>query len=110
MDKDYIERRTLLVNLKEFHDYVMQDREANPAVQWYEVMFYEKAKSFLENAPAADAVAVKHGRWVKHIRDELHLVYCDKCSVCSFEVDDLIDANRDGYNYCPNCGAKMDGE
>ena len=49
--------------------------------------------------PAADVTTVRHGRWIMH-DDEFGLT-CE-CSVCHIET------MGDG-NYCPNCGAKMDG-
>lgn len=50
--------------------------------------------------PAADVAPVVHGRWVS--KNEWTFV----CSNC-----DYVDAYPfdDRYNYCPNCGAKMDG-
>ncbi len=57
----------------------------------------------LERIPAADVAPVRHGTYISIGYDEL---YCDfgKCSVCGFE--DVVK----GSKYCPNCGAKMDGE
>ena len=49
--------------------------------------------------PAVDVAPVVHGRWIMH-DDEFGLT-CE-CSVCHIET------MGDG-NYCPNCGAKMDG-
>ncbi len=48
-----------------------------------------------------DVQPVKHGRWIVH-DDEL-LGVTKECSVCH------IEGCLDGY-YCPNCGARMDGE
>ena len=52
-------------------------------------------------APAVDAAPVVHGRWVdmpgKPNWDQ------KMCSVCGYYFCCQI-------NYCPNCGAKMDGE
>ena len=53
----------------------------------------------LKSIPAADVAPVIHGRWIMH-DDEFGLT-CE-CSVCHIET------MGDG-NYCPNCGAKMDG-
>lgn len=58
--------------------------------------------------PAADVTPVRHGRWVFKSDDQS--ILNDKvygCSLCD-------DKNRRYYewqlsNYCPNCGAKMDG-
>ena len=53
----------------------------------------------LKSVPAADVVEVRHGRWIGKTY---------KCSLCGKWVDPLQgDADM---NYCPNCGAKMDGE
>ena len=54
---------------------------------------------------------VRHGRWKKS-EDDYSCLNIIRCSVCGeewcFEVDD--DVKDMNYNYCPNCGAKMDGE
>ena len=60
---------------------------------------YSVANS-INSVPSADVVPVRHGRWIMH-DDEFGLT-CE-CSVCHIET------MGDG-NYCPNCGAKMDGE
>lgn len=39
---------------------------------------------------------VRHGKWIKRKSWDFHV-----CSECSFE--------KSPSNYCPNCGAKMDG-
>ena len=61
------------------------------------------ANAVLDNAPAADAVEVVHGRWVEV--PSMAPEY--KCSECgqTFEWWEPDEAH-----YCPNCGAKMDGE
>ena len=58
--------------------------------------------------PTIEAEPVRHGRWVDHcVRDW-------RCSECGEKVKKV--RNVDGYcyddkpNYCPNCGAKMDGD
>ena len=63
---------------------------------------WNSAIDIIEQAPTVDAVEVVHGRWVD--TDYKPDIYC-KCSVCGRRVY----AYDDGYNYCPNCGAKMDG-
>ena len=65
----------------------------------------EKAflRNFVNNAPNVDAVEVVHGRWI----DSKHAYgfFSPKCSVCH-----QFNKYHERYNYCPNCGAKMDGE
>ena len=51
----------------------------------------------IEETPAADVAPVVHGRWHKKGNET-------KCSLCKF----IYYSNRDIWNYCPNCGAKMD--
>jgi rubrerythrin len=55
-------------------------------------------KKIIEAIPAADVVEVRHGRL-------LNPNPYGECSLCGHLID-----IRDGYNYCPNCGAIMDKE
>jgi predicted RNA-binding Zn-ribbon protein involved in translation (DUF1610 family) len=51
-----------------------------------------------------DAVEVVHGRWVK---DGNWLI----CLNCESEINVKNSLGIENHkNYCPNCGAKMDGE
>ena len=57
---------------------------------------------YLNTLPTVDAVEVVHGQW-----EQGDYYDCgDVCSVCDW--DSYID-NCD-WSYCPNCGAKMDGD
>lgn len=49
--------------------------------------------------PTADVVEVRHGCWVRYGYDAL------QCSLCG-----AVNTNFIGNNFCPRCGAKMDGE
>ncbi|MGF0006931.1 hypothetical protein ACQRBP_06340 [Eubacteriales bacterium SGI.150] len=50
---------------------------------------------------------VVRGRWVQCFEDWRKQIEGDKCSACGFEHYGTSIAN---YHYCPNCGAKMDGD
>ena len=52
---------------------------------------------YIHNAPTIDAVPVKHAKLVNPNP-------FGECSICGYLID-----IRQEYNYCPNCGAKMDG-
>ena len=52
-----------------------------------------------------DAVEVVHGHWVSDKADILF-----HCSVCETQISTDWDYDDLCWNYCPNCGAKMDGE
>lgn len=59
-------------------------------------------QQYIDKAPTVDAVEVVHGRWVNpYINRYGHPCHC--CSICGFK------ASYQDKNYCPNCGAKMDG-
>ena len=67
-----------------------------------------KARKLIEDAPTVDAVEVVHGRWNEKVdMVESYLADCTEvfyeCSVCEC-------ANIGESPYCPNCGAKMDGD
>ena len=51
---------------------------------------------------SADVAPVVHGRWIEHQKYTFGVMY--DCSIC----DNLILDNGHSWNYCPNCGAKMD--
>ena len=52
----------------------------------------------------ADVVPVRHGRWIKKEKYTFGIMY--DCSLCENRILD----NGHPWNYCPNCGAKMDLE
>ena len=52
----------------------------------------------IDDAPAADVTPVVHGAW--QVTDRFKA-----CSVCGYAFARLLPDK-----YCPNCGAKMDGE
>ena len=56
----------------------------------------------ISKLPAADVAPVVHGRWVPTKAPFMN--ECEDCSVCGYRT---VWGRR--YNYCPNCGAKMDG-
>lgn len=62
-----------------------------------------------------DAAPIVHGRW-----DDKAVAFCNVCSICQVPIDRTScfpRISRNGVilpvigalNYCPNCGAKMDG-
>ena len=62
----------------------------------------------IERAPAVDAVPVVHGRW--RFRSNAHNIKRSgdyeewyECTACGLSSDGP-------HKYCPDCGAKMDGE
>ena len=64
----------------------------------------EEVEQAIMDALTVDAVEVVHGRWV----DEYPYVRCSECNA------EWINCRTDNepklFYYCPNCGAKMDGD
>ena len=69
---------------------------------------YKDLDEVLNEAPTADVVEVRHGHWIEHtvkpdwLEDDVEVFY--NCSECGSSHWSIIPP------YCPNCGAKMDGE
>ena len=57
----------------------------------------------IERILAADVAPVRHGRWIEKDKYDFGTFY--DCSICG---NCILDTGH-SWNYCPNCGAKMDG-
>ena len=93
---EYLEREALLRELRLWH---MHKTDSLP-----DHFHYTGIKAWLEALPAEDVQPVMHGKWVqiKLLQDGYK---AKECSACKATFWDLY-----RWNYCPNCGAKMDGE
>lgn len=78
----------------------------------------EALQAEFTSAPAADVAPVRHGRWchkTENLSDFAGFGLIPvrniwRCSQCSLPiVNETEDPDR-LFNYCPNCGAKMDGK
>ena len=71
--------------------------------------------NMIGDAPTIEAEPVRHGRWLN--KKEWHLgrwVAWLECSCCgehddNAEMYEMLPFGAGPSNYCPNCGAKMDG-
>lgn len=86
----------------------------------------DDALGYIDAQPTVDAVEVVHGEWtglisedlacaegfgvgmteeqkIKYLEDFYHRTHCSVCNCC------FDDRETKNWNYCPNCGAKMDG-
>ena len=62
----------------------------------------EEIEEAIDAAPTADVVPVVHGWWNA----------TETCSLCGEKSTEGLDATTWNYwlpNYCPHCGARMDG-
>ena len=74
-------------------------------VEWDKTL----AKTMIESLPSAQPTAepVRHGKWIKADSQQYFRKHypCFTCSECGYRKD-----SQKKWNYCPNCGARMDGE
>ena len=91
-EKEYIEREVIIRKLNEI-------RGCDASDEWDKVwdMAIDTAVKAVERLPVAYVVPVKHGHWIDNKHTDT--VICSECK-CVF---------TDETNYCPNCGARMDG-
>lgn len=86
---EYIERESALYTIL-----------CEPTEEHYPSWYADKIKAL----PSADVVPVEHGKWIESANFDTGFWVCSKCRF----VSEAIAAHK-LYNYCPNCGAKMDG-
>ena len=58
----------------------------------------DEVESILTSLPTADVAPVRHGTWGK----------VNECSECGCQP--WYERDIHSLHYCPNCGARMDGE
>ena len=115
LNKEYVEREVISEGIRKYY-------YKNPPNSSYQEGFdhgLDKAQRVILNAPVADVVEVRHGRWVfgKDLADSFgsinknkYHLYCSECRNQAFNktVDNDPDFDVD-TPFCPWCGAKMDG-
>lgn len=109
IDADVIAKQLGITNMDYFicacknHDFCGRDAD------------FENSCVAIKDTPTIDAIPVKYGKWNpgKEISrtmlgDETLAIEYDAfyCSACGRRYKEYVLI----YNYCPNCGAKMDGE
>ena len=95
---EYIKRQTIM----EFP--IRKDHCDKEHANEHFIFGIESVLEYVENLPAADVAPVRHGRWLDSKHKIFSNTYDYVCSNCG------CDYALAKYNYCPNCGAKMDGD
>lgn len=118
---DYIDRDAVISEIERREALMVGDKRIS----------VDAMKSFIKNRPATDVAPVVHGRWILEAHDErvnYRWNVTAECSECCDEQKEIwagffpnvpSPIARDAAlvsaesvklsNYCPNCGAKMDG-
>lgn len=96
---EYIEREAALREIERCEKFMVGDKTITT----------DAMKTFIKNRPAVDVAPVVHGRFIeteRPIRDGKSKVYGWECTACKrFTRSPFVDS----WQFCPNCGAKMDG-
>lgn len=65
--------------------------------------------AFYEDCPLEDVPEVKHGKWIDKENPQWRAYEIRYCSNCDWSIHKTHLRRKDSaWNYCPNCGAKMD--
>lgn len=73
------------------------------------LMAIRTAGEMVQAMPAVDAAPVRHGRWVSIDEDSRGFFEECECSCCGRTTYLQFYVKVVDYEYCPNCGAKMNG-
>lgn len=81
------------------------------AAKWVDGSDGAMAMEIVASPPAADVAPVVHGRWISWEEAENFVPSPDRheCCVCHDAAQVLVNGLELLSDYCPNCGAKMDG-
>lgn len=97
---EYIERKAIMAFP------IRKDRCDKERANEHFILGVETVLEYAQNLPAADVAPVVHGRWDGNT-----------CAACKlpWNYQMVQDADDWGYfdpmpDYCPNCGARMDGD
>lgn len=101
LEKEYIERGKVHICLDDLSSENLIGNDNDTFISLPE------AHDRIDDILPADVVEVKHGEWKYDFSDypsryDVHII----CTNCNHIFARLTGVN---FNYCPNCGAKMDG-
>ena len=91
----YIELETAIEILRKSHK--------SHAENYRDEVLLARDIRLLKEIPTADVVEVRHGKWQVYL--DGNLLMCSSCKTTFFD-----ESGNGGTNYCPDCGAKMEGE
>jgi hypothetical protein len=102
-EKEYIERGALLQRISLQANRTRLGEISEPYMTWKDVL------AEIMCSPAADVVEVRHGEW-RTTNAYPHWLWCSECHKKFIPNIEWIGRYDIPTNYCPNCGARMDGE
>ena len=107
MNKEYIERSVIRKMISDMDWYHIGPNGLMIGAKSEEEAVYRASDviSAIENAPTADVAPVVHATWSLESDEEMpdFMFKLMICSACGEKANHT-------YNYCPFCGARMDGD
>ena len=96
--KEYIDREALMRRIKEIH---CAECDSYNGVRC-RACWVDDTLDYIDSEPSADVAPVVRGRWI--IDSVGGKIACSDCGCIYLGYNGRLKPN-----YCPNCGAKMDG-
>ena len=103
MTGDLISREALAEHFKGHISAAKNARDFRAADAWGGALWD------VQDAPTVDAVPVVHGRW-ERMEEYCNHAKTFRCTACKSTVEYPHFTRFCEYDYCPDCGAKMDEE
>lgn len=105
IDADFFEEK-----IKESLKWVDRNLEKDRFLEGCKASLIDILSTLRNYTPTIDAVPVVHGHWKEVSADEMYGSGSYEtagflCSNCGFDIESI---EHNAFNYCPNCGAKMD--
>lgn len=101
----YIDRELLLIGVDGCISSLHAQAKGEP-IQEVAIKLVETTRDYIASLSAADVAPVRHGRWIKPVPGDGE-PYCSECHV---EQPWFYGYGYYHRDYCPNCGALMDGK
>ena len=99
---EYIKRQSVHAMVKSLKQYSWTSPVSN---ETHVTVAVDDMALEIDKIPAADVAPVVHGRWIDNKSHGYEWAF--NCSECGY-IDGYPFEDR--HKYCPNCGARMDGE
>lgn len=99
---EYIERKAFLEDVEKRYCLPCKENGKDYNGRMCRACWVDDMRGEIIGAPAADVAPVRHGRWNVVEGRRLDNAICSNCGR-------HFQAYYEGYSFCPNCGAKMDG-
>lgn len=95
---DYISRAAVIDAVQQHRGDVLGGYEYDKGVAFVYAAAHNHITEVIKRLPSADVTPVRHGKWGK----------VNECSECGCQP--WYERDIHFLHYCPNCGARMDGE